>query len=85
VTTGRQWSLNASIPAGNVVQVTTQPGQQYVVNQTTATNIWDSLVLSSLRDLWPLVGGTNQVNIAMAGSSAATSVQVQWTNRWQRA
>ena len=85
VTTGRQWSLNAPIPAGNVVQVTTQPGQQYVVNQTTATNIWDSLVLSSLRDLWPLVGGTNQVNIAMAGSSAATSVQVQWTNRWQRA
>jgi len=85
LTTGRQFSLNTSIPSGNVVQVTTKPGSQAVVNLTTQTNIWDQLVLSSLRDLWPLVGGTNQVSLVMAGSSSSSSVQVQWVNRWSRA
>ena len=85
LTTGRTWSLNASIAAGNVVQVSTKPGTQMAVNVTAGTNIWDSLVLSSLRDLWGLVGGINNINIAMAGSSIATSVGLQWTNRWSRA
>jgi hypothetical protein len=85
LTTGFTWSLNTPIPAGNVVQVTTQPGTQMAVNQTTSTNIWDQLVLSSLRSLWGLVGGVNEINVAMAGSSLATSVSLQWTNRWSRA
>lgn len=85
LTTGRKWSLNAPIPAGQVVQVTTKPGTQMAYNVTTATNIWDSLVLSTLRDLWGLMGGDNVVNISMAGSSLATSVTLSWTNRWSRA
>lgn len=85
VTTGRQFSLNAPIPAGNMVQISTKPGNQYATNLTTAANIWDSLVLSTLRDLWPLIGGQNQISITMAGSSTATSIQVGWTNRWSRA
>lgn len=85
LTTGRKWSLNAPVPAGQVVQVQTKPGTQMAYNITTATNIWDSLVLSSLRDLWGLMGGDNQVNIAMAGSSLATSVTLSWTARWSRA
>jgi hypothetical protein len=86
LTSGKQWSLNTSIPAGNVVQITTKPGTQYATNLTTSTNIWDQLVLgTSLRNLWPLVGGDNQINIAMAGATAATAVQVSWTNRWNRA
>ena len=75
-TTGRKWSLNQTIPGGQVVQVTTNPGTQSAVNLTTGVNIWDQLVLSSLRDLWGLAGGNNQVNIAMAGSSVASSVGV---------
>jgi len=85
LTTGRKWALNTSIPSGNVVRVTTKPGSQMAVNLTTATNIWDQLVLSSLRDLWSLSGGGNQINIAMAGSTVATSVSVSWVNRWSRA
>lgn len=85
VTTGRQFSLNAPIPAGNVVQISTKPGNQFATNMTTATNIWDSLVLSTLRDLWPLVGGQNKVSITMASSGSASSIQVGWTNRWSRA
>jgi hypothetical protein len=85
LTTGRKWSLNTSIPSGNVVQVTTKPGTQMAVNVSTGTNIWDQLVLSSLRDLWSLAGGNNQISIAMAGSSIATKVSLSWVNRWSRA
>jgi|SRR5215472_5100202 len=85
VTTGRQWSLSTSIPAGNVVQVATKPGTQYATNLTTSTNIWNQLTYSSPRDLWPLVGGANQVSVTMAGSTAASSVKMVWTNRWSRA
>lgn len=85
LTTGRTWSLNTLIPGGNVVQVITKPGSQMVYNITTATNIWDQLVLSSLRDLWGLVGGNNNVNVSMAGSTLASQVALSWTNRWSRA
>ena len=85
LTSGRKWSLNTSIPTGQVVQVITKPGQQMAVNTTTSANIWDQLVLSSLRDLWPLMSGPNQLSIVMAGSSVSTSVGLSWTNRWNRA
>lgn len=86
ITTGRQWSLNTPIPSGNVVQVVTKPGQQAAVNTTTSTNIWDQLVLGgTLSNLWALMAGANQVNIAMAGSTANTSVGLLWVNRWNRA
>jgi hypothetical protein len=84
-TTGRKWSLNTSIPSGQIVQVITKPGQQIAYNLTTSTNVWNQLVLSSLRDLWPLVGGPNDVNISMTGATAATQVQLDWVNRWSRA
>jgi hypothetical protein len=83
---GRQWSLNAPIPAGNIVQVVTKPGQQMAVNTTTGVNIWDQLVLgTTLSNLWSLMAGLNQIGITMAGSSPATSVGLSWVNRWNRA
>jgi hypothetical protein len=85
VTTGRQWSLNTSIPSGQVIKVVTKPGAQYAVNVSTGVNIWDQLVLSSLRDLWSLVGGINSVSLSMPGSSADTTISMSWTNRWSRA
>jgi hypothetical protein len=84
--TNKQFSLNTAIPAGNVVQITTKPGTQMAINLTTQTNIWDQLVLgTSIRNLWPLMAGDNPISITMAGSTSATSVQVDWTNRWNRA
>ena len=86
LTTGRQWSLNTAIPAGNVVQVTTKPGTQYAVNSTTSTNIWDQLVLGgSISNLWSLMAGSNQVSVSMTGANASTSVGLTWVNRWYRA
>jgi hypothetical protein len=84
-TTGLSWSLNTAIPAGQQVQVVTQRGQQSVVNITTQTNIWSQLVVSTPRNLWPLVGGINSVTIGLAGATAASSVVCSWTNRWSRA
>jgi hypothetical protein len=84
-TTGRAWSLNAPIPSGQVIQVVTKRGQQSAYNISTATSIWDSLVYSTLRDLWPLIGGNNDVSISIAGATAATQVALTWVNRWNRA
>jgi len=84
-TTGLAWSLNQQIPGGQIVQVITKPGQQVVVNQTTGQSIWDQLTATSLRQLWGLIPGVNQINMQMAGASQATQVQLQWTNRWARA
>jgi hypothetical protein len=84
-TTGRVWSLNAPVPSGQVVQVVTKRGQQSAYNVSTATSVWDSLVYSTLRDLWPLVGGDNDVLVGMSGATAATQITLNWTNRWSRA
>jgi hypothetical protein len=84
LTTGLSWSLTTAIPAGQVVQVGTTPGTQYVTNLTTGTNIWDQLALSSINQLWPLVGGENVVNVSASGSTTSTTIQVTWTNRWSR-
>jgi Phage tail protein len=84
-TTGLSWSLNSPVPGGEVVQVVTKTGQQMATNITTGTSIWDQLTLTSLRQLWGLIPGPNQVSIEMAGASAVTSVQLTWTNRWNRA
>jgi hypothetical protein len=84
-TTGLAWSMNTPIPAGQVVQVVTQRGQQSAYNITTATSVWDQLNYSSLRDLWPLVGGVNSITIAMVGASQNTSVVLSWQNQWSRA
>jgi hypothetical protein len=85
LTTNLKWSLNNPIPAGNVAQVVCKPGSQMAVNTTTGQSIWDTLVYSSLRQLWGLVPGPNLINISMAGSTPATQVRLDWSNRWSRA
>lgn len=85
LTSGRQWSLNTPIPAGHIVNVVTKPGQQMAYDVTAGVSVWDQLVFSSLRDLWPFLSGNNIINIAMAGATPATAVSLTWTNRWNRA
>lgn len=84
-TTGRSWALNQAIPAGQQVQLTTATGHQSCVNVTTSTNIWSQLVFGGPHDLFPLVSGDNLVTISVAGATAATTVDVGFTNRWLRA
>jgi hypothetical protein len=83
--TNRSWGLNTPIPAGQVVQVNTTRGQQSVVNITTQQNLWGQLVFSGAHDLWPIVGGNNLINITMTGSTSASNVNLQYTQKWSRA
>lgn len=84
LTTGRAWALSPSIPSGNIVSVKTKPGYQQAVNITTGVNIWDQLVISSPRDLWPLIPGPNYINVSMSGSTSASLVTLIWRSRWLR-
>lgn len=84
-TTGRSFALNTAILTGHVVSIKTKPGYQQCVDTTTGANIWDQLSLASLRELWPLVPGVNDVNIGMTGSTSASRVMMSWQNRWLRA
>jgi hypothetical protein len=84
-TTGLSWSLSAPVPAGHQVQVTTARGQQSVVDITNGANLWSNLVAQSPRSLWPLVSGNNSVTVTLTGATVASSVVLDWTNRWSRA
>jgi hypothetical protein len=84
-TSNRSWALSQPIPAGQQVQLTTKPGAQSCVNITTQTNIWNQLVFGGPHDLFPLMSGDNLVTVQMAGATAATTVDVEFTNRWLRA
>jgi hypothetical protein len=82
VTPNRTWALTQAIPAGQQVQVVTAKGHQSCKNVTTGANIWGQL---SPNDLFPLFPGDNKVTITVAGVTAATVVDVGFTNRWLRA
>jgi hypothetical protein len=84
-TTGLSWTLTSAVPAGQQVQVVTQRGQQSAINLTTRANVWNQLGYPSPRSLWPLVGGINNVTIALSGATNASSVICNFTNRWMRA
>jgi hypothetical protein len=85
VSTDRSWALNTSIPAGQVVQVTTKPGKQGVYNRTTKANMWGNLVFTGPHDLWPLISGINQVDVSIPDATSATRVQISYNNVWARA
>jgi hypothetical protein len=82
VTPNRSWGLTQAIPAGQQVQVVTDKKHPSCKNVTTSANIWGQL---SPNDLFPLFPGDNKVTITIPGATAATVVDVGFTNRWLRA
>src|SRR5215472_748977 len=73
LSSGRQWSLTAPIPAGDVVHAVTQRGKQMIVDTTSGQNLWPHLVTVGPHDLWPLLGNTNNnLSIEMTGSTPQT-------------
>lgn len=86
VTTGRSWGLASALTAGETVTVLTGPfGHQYATDQLGA-NRWPDLVQSSPRDLWPLVPGTNELNLTLSGADAdlGSLISMTYTRRWLR-
>lgn len=84
VTTGRSWSWDIDLTAGQVVVVNTMPGQQSAIDQGTGLSVWSHLVTNSPRDLWPLVKGDNDINISVTNATAQTAVAMSYLRRWLR-
>lgn len=84
-TSGRSWSLNTPIPAGQQIQLVTGPGAQNCINITTGANCWGQLVFAGPHNLWPLLSGENSVTVTMPGATSQTAVDVAYTNRYNRA
>ncbi|WP_433329949.1 phage distal tail protein [Spirillospora sp. CA-294931] len=84
-TLGRAFGLDVALSAGETVTINTGPdGEAYAIDQD-GDDRWEDLVKSSPRDLWPLVKGTNQLNLVLAGSSAASKIELSYVRRWLRA
>lgn len=83
VTTGREFSLVA-LTAGEVITVDTRPTLQSAVDQL-GVDRWGDLVKTSPRDLWTLVPGTNQLNLALSGADAGSKISMVYHRRWLRA
>ena len=82
-TTGRAFGLSSAIGSGDWVTVDTRPLMQSAVDQAGA-NQWADLVESDPRDLWSLVPGDNDLNLALAGSGTGSRIVLSYTRRWLR-
>jgi Phage tail protein len=67
---------DAPIPAGQVVKIDTRPGSRSVTDAA-GTNLMPNV--ASDPEFWPLLGGTNDVELTMPGSSEDSDVTVTWT------
>lgn len=84
-TTGRVWSLKTPLISTDVWTIDTAPdGQASVIDQD-GNSQWGALASSAPRDLWPLVPGTNQLDLALAGAEAGSKIELSYTRRWLRA
>lgn len=84
LTTGRVWSWGGTLTAGEVLVVDTRrrpdtnTPKAVLVNGDNAFGDLDG----ADHDLWPLVPGSNLVQVELTGATAATEVAMRWRNRW---
>lgn len=78
VSTGQSWAIPQGINDGDVLTVDTRRGQQAVV--LNGNPAWG--VLSPGADLFALPPGLSVLDIVAQGTTAATSVTVEWRERW---
>lgn len=83
-TTGRSFGIDAVLGSGEVITVDTRPLRQSAIDETDA-NRWPDLVKSSPRDLWALVPGVNNLDLAIASPGVGSKVTISYTRRWLRA
>jgi hypothetical protein len=83
-TTGREFSLDVTLEAGEVITVDTRPTRQSAVDQD-GTDRWGDLVRSSPRDLWTLVPGDNVLVLELASPADGSKIEMVYYRRWLRA
>lgn len=69
-----------TLTAGERIVVDTGAGTITLTTQTGTFNAWPALTPQS--DLWPLLGGDNQVQVVAAGADASSNVRVTYRLRW---
>lgn len=84
VTTGREFSLDVSLGASEVITIDTRPAQQSAVDGTGASR-WGDLVKTNPRDLWTLVPGPNLLNLEIASPGTGSEITMLYYRRWLRA
>lgn len=83
-TTGRSFSFTTALGAGEQRIVDTRPGMVSAVDQS-GNDWWGDLVKTSPRDLWQLIRGVNDLNLALLGATSDSSIQLAYARRWRRA
>lgn len=84
-TTGRTWSFDTSVPGGATWTVVSAPDGRASVTDQAGTSQWQHLAAGVPRDLWTLLPGVNNLNIALAGSGTGSQVAMTYTRNWLRA
>lgn len=79
LTTGQSLVLAANLADSQVITIDTQPGRKTVVDQGQA-NYFPNLSVTST--LWPLVKGTNVVQIEMNNTGATSQVYLRYRRRY---
>jgi hypothetical protein len=83
-TTGKSWGLSDALGDTDVLTVVTLPGQQSATLGD-GTNWWDKITATTPADLWALVPGDNDVDVAVSSGGTGTEVELLMTRRWGRA
>lgn len=84
VTTAREFSLDVTLEADEVITVDTRPTLQSAVDQD-GTDRWGDLVKASPRDLWTLIPGTNVLTLQLASAGEGSKIEMVYHRRWLRA
>jgi hypothetical protein len=82
--TGKSWGLSSALSSGQVLTVVTLPGSQSAVDDM-GTNLWDKIAATSPADLFALIPGDNDLDVAMSGAGTGSQVELVMTRRWGRA
>ena len=80
-TTGQVLQVNVSLTAGQVLTIDTRPGQKTVT--ISGTSYYSSLTAASV--FWQLAKGVNQFTLSMASTTSASSLALNWRNRYNSA
>jgi hypothetical protein len=84
VTTGLEWTLDTSVPDGDVWTVVTDPVTGTSVTDAAGNSQWAHLAAADPRDLWPLVPGVNLIDVELTGTGAGSQIALFYTRRWLR-
>lgn len=82
LTTGRSLAWGGTLAAGEQLTIDTRRRPHTRTPRQVLRNGANAFGDLTARDLWPLVAGTNQIEIKLVGATSASLVATRWRNRW---